>query len=223
MGQGSNAFWKGKDSMPALGRWAQGILVVMALLASPMIAAAQPQSVTFPLPPGGGLQAGPLGLNVSSPSAGTGQFPAAIQIDAASVDAEVERNTIVDGAMQNPSGPWVVSWYEGTARLGERSNSVMAGHLDFWGVGPAVFANLAYLQEGDEIRVTGASGEIFTYQVEWTQLYQLAELNSGALTEITGATPVSSLTLITCGGAFDTATGQYLSRFVVRAKLVSVT
>ncbi len=208
--------------MHALGRWAQGILVVMALLASPMIAVAQPQTAAFPMPPGGGLQAGPLGLNVSSPSAGTGQFPAAIQIDAASVDAEVEQNKIVDGAMLNPSGPWVVSWYEGTARLGERSNSVMAGHLDYWGVGPAVFANLANLHEGDEIRLTGTTGDVFTYQVEWTRLYQLAELNSGALKEIVGATPVSTLTLITCGGAFDSATGQYLSRFVVRAKLSSV-
>ncbi len=210
-------------SMHALGRWTQGILVVVALLPSPMIAVAQPQSTAFPMPPGGGLQAGPLGLTVGSPAAGAGQLPTAIQIDAASVDAEVEKNSIIDGAMQNPSGPWVVSRYEGTARLGERSNTVMAGHLDYWGVGPAVFANLANLEEGDEVRVTGTSGEIFTYQVEWSRLYQLAELNSGALTEIVGATPISTLTLITCGGAFDTATGQYLSRFVVRAKLLSVT
>lgn len=208
--------------MQALGKWSQGILVAVALLTSPMITLAQPQSAGFPLPPGSGLQAGPLGLTVVSPAADAGQLPTAIQIDAASVDAEVEQNTIVNGAMQNPSGPWVVSWYKGTATLAERSNTVMAGHLDYWGVGPAVFANLANVGKGDEIRVTGMNGQIFTYQVEWTRLYLLAELNSGGLKEIAGATPVSTLTLITCGGAFDTATGQYLSRFVVRATLLSV-
>jgi sortase (surface protein transpeptidase) len=35
--------------------------------------------------------------------------------------------------------------------------------------------------------------------------------------DIVGDTGQESLTLITCGGPFDPATGQYLQRFVVRA------
>lgn len=55
----------------------------------------------------------------------------------------------------------------------------------------------------------------------WARLYQLEELNSEAINEIVGSTSVSSLTLITCGGDFDQTTGQYLSRYVVRAELTS--
>ena len=50
--------------------------------------------------------AGPLGLN---PIPGSGAVPLTISIPDASVDAEVERNQIVDGVMLDPSGPWVVS------------------------------------------------------------------------------------------------------------------
>jgi hypothetical protein len=35
--------------------------------------------------------------------------------------------------------------------------------------------------------------------------------------EITGPTDTQSLTLITCGGAFDYVNGEYLQRTVVRA------
>lgn len=193
-------------------------------LALPATAVAQPQTIELPIevsPTGRELRAGPLGLNASDAEPAVGQIPITIQIDEAAVDAEVERNQIVDGQMLDPSGPWVVSWYEETGRLGEQDNTVMAGHLDYWGVGPAVFYNLADVQEDDEIRVTGEDGEVFTYQVEWGRLYQLEELDRQTISEIVGSTQESSLTLITCGGEFDEATGQYLSRYVIRASLAS--
>jgi len=170
---------------------------------------------------GSELGAGPLGLNSAPPEPADEQIPILIQIDKTAVDAEVEIQQIADGRMLNPSGPWVVSWYEETGWLGAQDNAVMAGHLDYWDVGPAVFYDLANLQEGDEIRVTGDGGDVFTYQVAWGRLYQLEELNSAAIGEIIGPTQQSSLTLITCGGEFDAETGQYLSRYVVRATLAA--
>lgn len=202
------------------------LLVAVALLAFPLNGAANSSSFAWPTvvsPTGSELMAGPLGLNPVSTGAGSAQLPVAIQIPDAAVDAGVEQNRIVDGTMLDPSGPWVVSWYEETAQLGEQGNTVMAGHLDYWGVGPAVFYDLASLHEGDEIQVTSSDGNVFTYQVTWTRLYQLEELNSQAMDEIVGSTKVASLTLITCGGGFDEATGQYLSRFVLRAELTSST
>ncbi|MDQ3539271.1 MAG: class F sortase [Chloroflexota bacterium] len=205
-------------------RWWRGVACAAMLLALPATAVAQPQTIELPIEvssTGRELRAGPLGLNASAAEPAVEQIPIAIQIDEAAVDAEVERNQIVDGLMLDPSGPWVVSWYEETGRLGEQDNTVMAGHLDYWGVGPAVFYNLADVQEDDEIRVTGAGGEVFTYQVEWGRLYQLEELDRQTIGEIVGPTQESSLTLITCGGEFDEATGQYLSRYVIRASLAS--
>lgn len=205
-------------------RWRRGVFLAAMILALPAIAVAQPLTIELPIdvsPTGSELRAGPLGLNPAPAGQDDEQVPIAIQIDKASVDAQVERNQVIDGLMLDPSGPWVVSWYEETGRLGEEDNTVMAGHLDYWGVGPAVFYNLADVQEDDEIRVTGDSGDVFTYQVTWGRLYRLEELNSAAIGEIVGPTQQSSLTLITCGGEFDPETGQYLSRYVVRATLAA--
>ncbi len=45
-------------------------------------------------------------------------------------------------------------------------------------------------------------------------------MTSGTITELVGQTEDPKLTLITCGGEFDYASGEYLSRMVVRAGLV---
>lgn len=207
-------------------RFLQGSLLIVMLLALPLNAGAS--SLSFPWPPvdlptGSELRAGPLGLNPVSTDTRAAQLPVAINIPDAAVNAEVEQNQIVDGTMLDPSGPWVVSWYEETAQLGEHGNSVMAGHLDYWDVGPAVFYDLPDLSEGASIQVMGESRDIFIYEVTWARLYQLEELNSQVINDIVGPTTATSLTLITCGGAFDEATGQYLSRYVVRAELTTST
>ena len=68
-----------------------------------------------------------------------GIAPIQLQIDKAGIDAPVERGLILDGVMQDPSGPWVVTWYDELSELGQGTNVVMAGHVDYWDVGPAVF------------------------------------------------------------------------------------
>ncbi len=170
----------------------------------------------------GGLHAGPLGLNPPAEPV-RGVLPSAIRIDKARVDAEVETVEIVDGVMQDPTGPWVVSWYQETAKPGEEGNTVMAGHVDYWDVGPAVFYNLKDLSQGEEIQVIGEDDTVYTYAVDWMETYTVADLTVEDLNEIVGPTDDPSLTLITCGGAFDAATGEYLSRTVVRATRVGVT
>ncbi|MBA2759343.1 MAG: sortase [Chloroflexia bacterium] len=166
---------------------------------------------------GGDFVAGPLGLN---PAASAGSAPVSIQVPDASVDAEVELNQIVDGVMLDPSGPYVVSWYEETGMLGELDNVVMSGHVDYWEVGPAVFYTVAQLGENAQIQVAGDDGSTYTYAVEWVQDYDVAELTPEAIRDIVGPTDYRALTLITCGGAFDPESGQYLSRTIVRARLV---
>ncbi len=96
----------------------------------------------------GGTRAGPLGRVLPARTGSHRVRPSAIRIDAARVDAAVETVAIVDGVMQNPSGPWVVAWYQDSARLGGIGNTVMAGHVDDWAVGPAVFWSLKALTPG---------------------------------------------------------------------------
>ena len=177
---------------------------------------------TSEVPTTGGRRPGPVVVGTPEALAKPrGAAPVAIWIDKAGVDAPVERGDIVDGVMQNPSGPWVVAWYDDLAAPGEGSNTVLAGHVDYWDVGPAVFWNLKDLVPGDTIRLTGEDGRVFEYAVEWSKLYDVAtELTPQVIQEdITGPTTRESVTLITCGGPFDPTTGQYLQRLIVRATL----
>ncbi len=165
------------------------------------------------------LQAGPLGLN---PALDPGQVPVAMRIPDAGVDAEVEHQQIVDGQMLDPSGPWVVAWYEQTARAGEIGNFVSSGHVDYWGVGPSVFYEVANLQEGARIEVSGTGGATYIYEVEYTNRIDVTtitpeELNSP---EIVGTTDYAAITLITCGGNFNGE--EYTQRDIIRGRLASV-
>jgi sortase (surface protein transpeptidase) len=142
--------------------------------------------------------------------------PVAITAEAAALDAIVEVLEIVDGIMQDPTGPWVVSWYRETGRLGvPEENVVVAGHVDYWDVGPAVFYNVRNFNEGDVVDVAGEDGNTYRYEVQWVELY---DANNAPIQEIVGNTGETSLTMITCGGEFDYQTGQYLSRTVVRCQ-----
>jgi hypothetical protein len=140
--------------------------------------------------------------------------PVGLAIEAAGIDAGIETLRVVDGAMQDPTGPWVVAWYENLGSLGTSGNVVMAGHIDYWNVGPAVFYNLSTLEAGDEIVVTGDDGKAYPFAVESVRQYDSASI---PLDEVAGPTEEQSLTLITCGGAFDYTNGHYLQRTVVRA------
>jgi sortase (surface protein transpeptidase) len=140
--------------------------------------------------------------------------PVGLAIEAAGIDAGIETLRVVDGAMQDPTGPWVVAWYENLGSLGTPGNIVMAGHIDYWNVGPAVFYNLSTLAPGDEIVVTGDDAKTYPFAVTWNRQYDYASM---PLDEVAGPTAEQSLTLITCGGAFDYVNGLYLQRTVVRA------
>lgn len=168
------------------------------------------------VPTTGGARPGPAALAPSTPTA-KGVVPVAIQIPNAFVDAQVETIQIVDGVMQDPTGPWVISWYKESPKLGEVGNILMAGHLDYWDVGPAVLYNINNLNQGDTISVTGEDGEIYTYEIDWRENFPTA---TAPLDKIVGPTDNESLTLITCGGPFDYTNGVYLERTVVRAHRV---
>jgi sortase (surface protein transpeptidase) len=192
--------------------------------------------VLFEVPTTGGQRPGPIILSASrvaslEPTPATapveGVAPVELQVDSVGVDAPIELGNVTDGVMQDPSGPWVVSWYEPLGKVGEGGNVVMAGHVDYFNSGPdgtpgpAVFWDVRDLPNGDIIRVVDEDGKNYEYAVQWTQAYTAAELTPGVIqNDIVGDTDEETLTLITCGGDFDPATGEYLQRWVVRANQV---
>jgi len=84
-------------------------------------------------------------------------------------------------------------------------------------VGPAVFWNLGKLAEGDEIEVRLADGTVYRYRVAAKE--QIAA-ESADVGKIVGPTPNEIITLITCGGSFDSGSRQYDQRVIVRAERV---
>ena len=221
-----------------------GLLIALALLLSlllPLVGAAAQEveaeqdvpttEALAEVPTTGARRPGPVILAASSVAAPEpepvqveGVAPVALQVDSVGVDAPIELGAVVDGVMLDPSGPWVVSWYEPLGKVGEGGNVVMAGHVDYWNVGPAVFWDIRNLPAGDVIRLVGEDGASYEYAVEWTQEYNVAtDLTPEIIqNDIVGDTGQESLTLITCGGDFDPATGEYNQRWVVRANLISV-
>jgi sortase (surface protein transpeptidase) len=230
---------KGETRMTGMAR-VIGFLIALALLLSlllPLVGAAAQESdadedvatteALSEVPTTGARRPGPVILAATrvampEPEPVEGVAPVALQVDSVGVDAPIELGNVADGVMQDPSGPWVVSWYEPLGKVGEGGNVVMAGHVDFWNVGPAVFWDVRYLPEGDIIRVVGEDGKNYEYAVQWTQSYMADQLTPEVIQgEIVGDTGQETLTLITCGGEFNPDTGEYNQRWVVRANLIS--
>lgn len=166
------------------------------------------------MPTTGAARPGPAVLSAPRRAVSNGVRPIAIRIPTIQVDTTVERRPVVDGVMSDPTGPWVVSWYGTTGRLGIPGNAVMAGHVDYAGVGPAVFARVGELVFGDRIEVTGEDVQLYRYEVEWSRLYDAV---TAPVEEIIGQTEQEAITLITCGGQFVPSRGEYLQRLIVRA------
>ena len=207
-----------RRSLLALGSAALGIAAVGTTGQDRVTAKAPVEgNARGDMPTTGGMRPGPVGMNPAKLRR-KGVTPVAMKIAKAQVDAQVEAQPIQDGVMLDPSGPYVIAWYEDTGKLGQETNLVFAGHLDYYNVGQAVFFHLGELAEGDEIQVIGEDDETFTYTVEWARNYNVDELDGNSIQEIVGKTKAENITLITCGGPFDFNVGQYLDRFVVRAK-----
>jgi sortase (surface protein transpeptidase) len=120
------------------------------------------------------------------------------------------------GALQVPSTTTVAGWYTGSARPGATGAAVIVGHIDSL-TGPGVFFRLRLLHPGNRVYIRRADGTLAVFQVTSVRSYLKSRFPTVA---VYGPVPYAELRLITCGGAFDYATGHYLSNVIVDAALV---
>jgi len=118
-----------------------------------------------------------------------------------------------DGSLQVPPTTSVAGWYTGSPRPGATGSAIIVGHIDSVS-GPGVFFRLSELRKGDQVYVRRADGTLVKFLVISVQQYLKDQFPTQA---VYGPTPDAELRLITCGGAFDSATGHYLSNIVVYA------
>jgi hypothetical protein len=148
-------------------------------------------------------------------------LPVSVNIPAIGVNSKLLRLGVnSDGTIQVPSlytRPSEAAWYKYSATPGQIGASVIEGHVDSHR-GPAVFFRLGALRPGDSVDVTLADGITAVFRVTGVRRY--LKFRFPAKT-IYGATGYAALRLITCGGVFDYATGNYLSSTVVFASLTS--
>lgn len=117
------------------------------------------------------------------------------------------------GSLQVPATTSVAGWYTGSPRPGAIGSAVIVGHIDSYR-GPGVFFRLSELRPGNQVHVRQAGGTMVVFRVTEVQRYLKSHFPTQA---VYGPTPDAELRLITCGGAFDSATGHYLSNIVVYA------
>jgi sortase (surface protein transpeptidase) len=119
------------------------------------------------------------------------------------------------GALQVPSSTTVAGWYTGSARPGATGAAVIVGHIDSK-TGPGVFFRLRLLHAGSRVYIRRADGTLAVFRVTSVRSYPKSRFPSLA---VYGPVPDAELRLITCGGAFDVATGHYLSNLIAYATL----
>lgn len=110
-----------------------------------------------------------------------------------------------------PSSTAVAGWYVHSPRPGQVGSSVIAGHIDSLS-GPAVFYRLHLLHPGDLVYVRRADRSLAVFRVYGVRKFAKTLFPTST---VYGPTVDPELHLITCGGAFDRATGSYLSNIVV--------
>jgi hypothetical protein len=146
--------------------------------------------------------------------------PIRLQIPAIHVSAKiVDEGLDADGALQVPpltnAGVREAGWYDLGPAPGQVGSAIIAGHVDSYQA-PGVFYDLGSLAPGNAVEVTLANGETVHFTVTSVHEYTKAHFPAA---EVYGPEPYQALRLITCGGAFDQATGHYLSNIVAYARM----
>ena len=210
-------------------RTASAVAAAVALLVLPAVLAgcagprAEYAGVSSTIGPQG--QAGPDdGLAAARQFRSTRRFrstpvPVRLEIPRIGVATGLQRlGRATDGTVEVPSGlgKWTMAgWYDGGTRPGDPGSAVILGHVDSTS-GPAVFYRLRELRPGDRVEVVQAGGSRIAFTVERVEQYPKRRFPTA---EVYYPTLEPMLRLVTCGGAFNDATGHYTDNVIVFASL----
>jgi hypothetical protein len=121
-----------------------------------------------------------------------------------------------DGSLQVPWKPLLAGWYTGSPTPGELGPSVIAGHVDSWATGPAVFYRLGQVAARAHVEVTRADGSVADFRVTRVASYPKVAFPAHL---VYGNVDRAELRLITCG-TWNSSTQEYDNNVIVFARLV---
>jgi hypothetical protein len=141
-------------------------------------------------------------------------LPTRLRVPAAAIDAPLGRVGLdPTGALDVPADGATAGWYAHGPAPGAPGPAVLTGHVDGRGA-PAVFGRLHELRAGDAVFVDRADGSTVRFVVSGVARHPKQAFPTAA---VYGPTARAEVRLITCGGAFDRATGSYLDNVIVWA------
>lgn len=154
----------------------------------------------------------------STPQAGENPGPLrpiSLQIPSVGVNASVVPVAVGQGgALGVPQDPSQVGWWETGPPPGAPSGTaVIDGHVDSAATGPGALFELRNLQLGAAITIEEPHGPT-RFRVDALREYSKATL---PWQQVFSQTTGSRLVIVTCGGAFDSATQHYADNIVVYA------
>src|SRR3990172_5196241 len=170
---------------------------------------------------GGGGGGGGVPLREGATQTGPGPIAGTdmtLSIPSVGVNATIYSRTVgTNGQMGDPGGPWQVIWYDFAPSFigvggypGEPgANVVLAGHVDYIGVGPAVFWSIRDLVPGTIVTVYSSTGT-YNYSIQYNEWVD----PNADFSQYVAQNGQESITLVTCIGSFSG--GHYSNRIVVR-------
>jgi hypothetical protein len=130
------------------------------------------------------------------------------------VDAALVQVSAPGGVMQIPANPGVLGWWSSGSAPGSGSGHVVVvGHVNYAGRAGALGV-LPEVLPGDAVSVLQPGRRAVRYQVRALRTYAKS---SGLPQSIFTRSGTEQLVMITCGGPFDPATGNYEDNIVAYA------
>ncbi|WP_407341881.1 class F sortase [Pengzhenrongella phosphoraccumulans] len=123
-----------------------------------------------------------------------------------------------DGVLPAPTDFGAPGWYTGGPTPGQLGPAVIAGHVD-GPAGPAIFYRLGELTAGSEVTITREDGTAARFTIDSVARYAKADFPTSLVYGNT--TNRAELRLITCGGAFNRATGHYVDNVIAFGHLIA--
>jgi hypothetical protein len=215
--EGSSLPWRKVARRPlAVAVLLSALLAVSLAVAGLLVRAGRPGLSPRPLPSAASALV-PVGQPAPLPRSAAARpvpLPVWLRIPAIGVRTPLIRLGITpQGTLQVPTSTSLAGWYTGSPRPGEIGSSVIVGHIDS-DTGPGIFFRLRLLRPGNMVYVRQANRRLAIFRVTAVREYAKAHFPTA---QVYGPAPDAELHLITCGGAFDPATGNYLSNVVVYA------
>jgi sortase (surface protein transpeptidase) len=120
-----------------------------------------------------------------------------------------------DGKMVVPKNAKDVAWLDQGPIPGRTKNVVLAGHINYSGQSGA-FNGIGGMKKREDIYLVLKNGKKMHFKVAWNCTFPR---DTKYAEQIMGNTKVTSVTLVSCGGTYNSSEGTHDKRIVVRGEI----